>query len=371
MEPTWAEVNLAAIGDNFLALKSLVPPQTQLVAVVKANAYGHGAVPVARELLARGASHLAVARVTEGVELRQAGIATPILVLGLIGSEEVPRAVAADLTLPVSSLPLAQALSSEAVKRGKKCSVQVKVDTGMGRIGILPREAPHLIQELKRLPGIFVEGVFSHLATADEKDPREAKGQIEIFSKLKQKLEPFQIPYFHIANSAGILNFPEAHFDLVRAGIALYGLWPSAACCQKVQLKPALSWKARLCFLKELPAGSGISYGHTYRTERPTVVGTVAVGYGDGYSRLLSNRGQMLVAGRRVPILGRVCMDQTMVDLTELVSMGLEPKVGDEVVLMGRQGEEEITASELAGWMGTINYEVTCLIGSRVERRYL
>jgi alanine racemase len=371
MEPIWAEVDLAAIRNNFSAIKSLVQPQTKVMAVVKANAYGHGAVPVAEELIRAGASTLAVARVEEGLELRRAKVASPILVLGLAEPEEARLAVEAELSVAVASFPLAQALSLEAQSSGKVCHLHVKVDTGMGRIGVFPQDLPAFIGRLTELPGLSVEGVFSHLATADEQDHSEAKAQLREFLELKGQLQEFKIPYFHLANSAGILNFPEAQLDLVRPGIVLYGLWPSAACSRRIKLKPALSWKSRLCFIKELPPGFGISYGHTFRTQRPTIVGTVSVGYGDGYSRLLSNRGQMLVAGRRVPIIGRVCMDQTMVDLTELVASGIEPEVGDEVVLLGRQGKEEITASELAAKMNTISYEVTCLVGRRVRRYYL
>lgn len=370
MEPIWAEVDLAAIRHNFLAIKELVSPQTKLMAVVKANAYGHGAVPVAKELHRAGAALFAVARVREGVELRQAKVEAPIMVLGLPEPQEAALAVEAELSLAVASLPLAQALSQEAVKQGKVCHLHVKVDTGMGRIGIFPQEVPAFIAKIKELPGVSVEGVFSHLATADEEDQTEARMQIQQFTELKRELAGFEIPFFHLANSAGILNFPQSHFDLVRPGIVLYGLWPSAACCKKVQLKPALSWKARLSFIKELSPGWGISYGHTFHTQRPTVVGTVSVGYADGYSRLLSNQGEMLIAGTRVPIIGRVCMDQTMVDLTDLVASGIQPQVGDEVVLLGKQGNQEITASELASKLGTINYEITCLIGRRVPRYY-
>jgi alanine racemase len=370
MEPIYAEIKLAALRHNFQTLSALLPPQTQIMAVVKANAYGHGAIPVARELLAAGARKLAVARVVEGEELRQAKITAPIFVLGLINPQQAPQALNADLSLAVASEDLAQALSVEAVRQGKTCSVHVKVDTGMGRIGIQPPQVPGFISWLRELPGIEVEGVFSHFATADDPDPSIAQRQLAQFTRLKQELGGMKIPIFHFANSAGILNFPAAHFSLVRPGIALYGLPPAQADAPSVKLEPALSWKTQLNFSKELPAGCGVSYGHTFHTHRPTVVGTVSAGYADGYNRLLSNRGQLLIGGRRVPIIGRICMDQTMVDLTDLVATGYKPQVGEEVVLLGKQGKEEITATELAAKLGTINYEVVCAIAKRVPRRY-
>ena len=370
MEPICAEVNLGAIRRNFQALTAILSPQTGIMAVVKADAYGHGAVPVARELLQAGSRQLAVARVLEGEELRAAGITAPVLVLGLIEPRQAAKAISLDLSLAVASKDLAQALSSAAVEQGKTCPVHVKVDTGMGRIGIRPSQARDFIRWLQELPGIKVEVVCSHFATADSHDKSVARQQLAQFTALKKVLEGLEIPNFHLANSAGILNFPQAHFSLVRPGIALYGLPPSQEREPRVKLEPALTWKARLNFIKELPPGSGISYGHTFHTTRQTVVGTVSVGYADGYSRLLSNSGQMLVGGRRVPVVGRVCMDQTMVDLTDLVAHGARPKVGDEVVLIGRQGSEEITAEEVARKLGTINYEVVCGISKRVPRLY-
>ena len=268
--------------------------------------------------------------------------------LGLIEPRQAAKAISLDLPLAVASKDLAQALSSAAVEQGKTCPVHVKVDTGMGRIGIRPSQARDFIRWLQELPGIKVEGVFSHFATADSHDKTVARQQLAQFTALKKDLEGLEIPNFHLANSAGILNFPQAHFSLVRPGIALYGLPPSQEREPRVKLEPALTWKARLNFIKELPPGSGISYGHTFHTTRQTVVGTVSVGYADGYSRLLSNSGQMLVGGRRVPVVGRVCMDPDHGGSDRSCSPRRRPKVGDEVVLIGRQGSEEITAEEVA-----------------------
>lgn len=365
MDPIWAEIDLGAIEANFRLLESKLAPQGQLLAVVKADAYGHGAVPVAKRLQIAGVKHFAVARVSEGVELREAGIEGPILVLGLVDSSELEAVVSCDLAVPVTELALAKSLAKEAGRQGKVAPVQVKVDTGMGRIGLFPKEVPAFVAELKALPELFIQGVYSHFATADC-ELAFAREQLSRFSALREELAPFKIPLFHIANSAALFTLPDSHFDIVRCGIALYGYLDLA---EATGLRPALSWKSRLRAVRELPKGATVSYGCTYRAEGPMRVGTVAVGYGDGYSRLLSNRGEMLIGGRRVPILGRVCMDQTMVDLTQLPEA--EAREGAEVVLLGRQGSEEITAEELAGLMRTISYEVLCLVGSRVKRVYL
>ena len=366
---TWAEIDLDAIAHNVRQLKRHIGERVKLTAVVKANAYGHGAVPVARTALENGAERLAVNRVVEGIELRRAGIAAPILILGYSPPWEAEAIVRHDLTPTITEREVALALARAAASQGKTVPVHVKVDTGMGRFGLLPKEVVDFAKGLADFPNLRLEGLYTHFATADEADKSHTRRQFGIFLDVLKRLEEagIEVPIRHAANSAATLDLPETHLDMVRCGIAIYGLYPSAEVSHSVPLKPAMSLKSRVARLRTLPAGSCISYGCTYVTSSPTRVALVPVGYGDGYHRLLSNRGQVLIRGRRAPILGRVCMDQFVVDVSDIPGV----RLNDEVVVFGRQGEEEISAEEVAAWAQTINYEVVTALMPRVTRVYL
>jgi len=366
---TWAEIDLDAIAHNVRQLKRHIGERVKLMAVVKANAYGHGAVPVARTALESGAERLAVNRVVEGIELRRAGIAAPILVLGYFPPWEAEAVVRHGLIPTVTEREVASALAEAAGRLGKAVPIHIKVDTGMGRFGLLPEEVVDFVQGLADFPNLHLEGLYTHFAAADEADKSYTRRQFGIFLDVLKRLEEagVEVPIRHAANSAATLDLPETHLDMVRCGIAIYGLYPSAEVSRSVPLRPAMSLKSRVARLRTLPAGSCISYGCTYITSSPTRVALVPVGYGDGYHRLLSNRGQVLIRGRRAPILGRVCMDQLVVDVSDIPGV----RLNDEVVIFGRQGEGEISAEEVAAWAETINYEVTTSVLPRVTRVYL
>ena len=366
---TWAEVDLDAIAHNARGLKERAGEKTELMAVVKANAYGHGAVPVARTALENGASRLAVNRAIEGVELRQAGITAPVLILGYSFPSEAETIVRWDLTPTVTTVEGALALSAMSDRQGKVTPIHVKVDTGMGRFGLLPDEVVAFVRRIAELPGLKLEGLFTHFAVADLADKTYTRRQFGLYMQVVRQLEDagFTIPVKHVANSAATLDLPERHLDMVRCGIALYGLRPSDEVEPAISLKPAMTLKSRVARVRTLPPGSSISYGCTYTTTRPTPVALVPVGYGDGYHRILSNKGAVLIGGKRAPIVGRVCMDQFVVDVTNIEGV----RQDDEVVVFGRQGDEEISAEEVAALAGTINYEVVTSILPRVTRVYL
>lgn len=367
--PTWAEIDLTAIRHNVRVLQEHAGPGVEIIAVVKANAYGHGAGPVSRAALEAGARSLAVARVEEGVALREAGLAAPIMVMGYALPVQATAIVAHRLTPTVNTLALAGALSRAAAGQPQPWLVYLKVDTGMGRFGLLPDEVVPFARALRTHPNLQLAGLWTHFAVADEADKTYTRWQIQRYQEVVAALEAagINIPCRIVANSAALLDLPEVHLDAGRVGIALYGLYPSPEVSRAVALRPALSLKARLGRVRVLPAGSDISYGRTYTTAREMPVGLVPVGYGDGYPRALSNRGQVLVGGRRVPIVGRVCMDQFMVDLTTVP----QAQQDDEVVLIGAQGSERISAEQVASWLGTINYEVVTAISARVPRVYV
>ncbi|HEY8347471.1 MAG TPA: alanine racemase [Symbiobacteriaceae bacterium] len=365
--PTRVLVDLDAIAYNVKQLRSLVR-DAEIMAVVKADGYGHGAVPVARTALEAGATWLGVATVEEGMALRQAGITAPILVLGYVPPVQAGALVAAEIRPALWNMELARALSAKASAAGRRAPVHVKVDTGMGRVGVPPEEAVELVRQLSALPGIQVEGIFTHLAVADEPEHPFTARQLAAFQGVLDSLREagFSIPLPHACNSAGMMLHPEAHYKLVRVGIALYGLPPNPEVTWPVHLRPALSWRTEVSMVKELPPGSPISYGCTYLTRGREKIATLPVGYADGYSRLLSNKGEVLIHGRRCPVVGRVCMDQMMVR----VPADLSVQPGDEVILIGEQEGERVTATDLARLIGTINYEVVCGISKRVPRWY-
>jgi len=372
IEPTnLATVRLDRIAANLAAIRSRVEGRKVLVAV-KADAYGHGAVEIAAMIEKTGAADwLGVATVDEALELREAGIKLPILKLSMARNPgEIDAAVAAGITLTVTDVESINAVAAAAASNRVVADVHLKVDTGMRRIGCPPEQAVDLAKLVDAASSLHLGGVFSHLPISDSPAGAEfTAAQIALFAQTVAAVEAARgpVPLKHLANSGGILAHPDSWFDLVRAGIIVYGAYPDPEVARTVPLKPALEWRSYLSFVKPVAAGETVSYGRTWTAERDTVVGTVPVGYADGYSRLLSNRGRMLIDGRSCPVIGRVCMDQTMVDLgpdaTDLV--------GDEVVLIGVDGGEEITTTEIATLMGTIPYEVTCLLTARVAREFV
>jgi len=365
---TWAEIDLDAIAHNARELKRWVGAKTELMAVVKANGYGHGAIPVTKTALENGASRLAVNRTLEGVQLRRVGIIAPILIMGYTLPCAAETIVQWNLTPTVNTLEQAKALSAAASHEGKVLPVHIKVDTGMGRFGLLPAEVVGFVRAVSQLGGLMVEGIYTHFAIADAVDKAYTLRQFAIFLDLTKRLEEagFAIAIKHVANSAATLDLTKTHLDMVRCGIALYGLRPSSEVQPTIPLRPAMALKSRVARVRTLPTGSCISYGCTYTTARPTLVGLVPVGYGDGYHRLLSSKGQVLIRGQRAPILGRVCMDQFVVRVSHIPDV----EQNDQVVLFGQQGDDEISAEEVAAWAETINYEVTTSILPRVSRVY-
>ena len=359
----FCEIDLAAIRHNVGVMKSRVAGGARFLAVVKADAYGHGAVPVAKAALEAGADMLAVAIPEEGIELREAGIAAPILVLGGIEESAAEAVVQNDLTQVVFDERRIRALAQAGQKLGRCAKVHLKLDTGMNRIGVrTAEEAQALTRLIDSLPGVALTGCFTHMATADEPDSTGTLRQIERFEVLCKAVKaahPGEI-ICHGANTASIFRYPQLHADMVRGGLALYGYPPVP---EATGLQPAMRWVTRGIYVK----GDRVSYGGTFEATRPTVVMTLPVGYADGYRRGISGKGCVLVRGRRAPILGRVCMDQMMVDVTDIPGA----REGDEAVLLGRQGEEQIDAEEMAAWLDTISYEVLCSPSKRVPRVYI
>ena len=355
--PTWVEINLDAIANNVKNIKKLIGKKKELMAVVKGNAYGHDILEIASVVLNNGATRLAVARLEEGIFLRKSGITVPILVFGLTLKQQVEPLVSYNIIPTVSEYEMIEKLSDSAFKEDKIVKVHLKVDTGMGRIGIPPNHVLNFIKKVKVLKNVEIEGIFTHFSVADEKDKSYTEAQFKKFVEVLNILEKegIRIPVKHVGNSATLLDLPHMWLDMVRPGISLYGLYPSEDVQKTIKLTPAYSFKTRIVFLKELLQGEDVGYGRTYTTKKKrTVVASLPVGYADGYNRLLSNKGEVLVKGKRFPIIGRICMDQCIIDVTDLSQV----KIGDEVVLWGKQGHEEITIEEIAGKIGTINYEI-------------
>jgi alanine racemase len=366
---TYAEIDLDAIAHNVRELRRITDPSAELIAVVKADGYGHGAEMVGKTALKNGADRLAVALVDEGLALREKGIDAPILVFGYIPPVLAETAIKNGLTLTVFSKDLVEALVLSSKRLGSPANVHVKIDTGMNRVGIKPEEAIDFIKWLKTQEGIIVEGIYTHFASADERDKTYAKTQFGRFCRVLKELEEegIKIPLPHCANSAAIIDLPETHLKGVRAGIAIYGLWPSPEVDHsRLTLQPAMCFKTRVSRVKTVPSQVGVGYGRTYYTARESLLAALPVGYADGYTRGLSGRAEVLLKGKRIPVVGRICMDQCMVDATGLA----EVEVGDEVVLFGRQGEQFLAVEELAEILGTISYELVCGVGKRVPRVY-
>jgi alanine racemase len=368
----WAEIDLDAIAHNVREIKGLLKENVEMMGVVKADAYGHGVLEVVRTLLDNGVTQLAVSMLDEAVQIRQLGIRVPILILSYTDPVRAEEIVLNDLMQTIYSLELAEALSAAAVRLDRQVKVHVKADTGMTRIGFMPgQNAVEKIVAISRLPGLVIEGVFTHFASADEYERDYTIMQYERFIKLCGELEAagVHIPVKHACNSAGTIQYPDMHLDLVRPGIILYGLYPSSEVDKSIiRLKPAMTFKANVILVKDVEPDTCISYGRIFRTARKSRIATIPVGYADGYTRLLSNKGRVLVNGEYAPIVGRICMDQCMIDVTDLKH---DVRVGDEVVLFGCQGDACISVDEVAAEIGTLNYEIVCIIGKRIPRVYL
>ena len=369
IRPTWVEIDQAAIRANLRGIKALVGPECQVMAVVKAEAYGHGASQVAKLARAEGIDWFGVAMPEEGIALREAGVDGNILVFAPFLPEQAATYCNYDLGATITTWESATALSQEALRRRQKARVHIKVDTGMGRIGFFAAEGGAAIERILSLPGLIVEGLYTHFATADAADRTFARQQLDAFTRLVNELESkgIRIPLKHMANSGGILNFPDSYFDMVRAGLILYGMLPSPWCERgKIKLKPAFCLKTKVVFVKRARAGMGISYGQCYHTKAETTIATLPIGYADGWSRALSGKALVLINGEYYPVVGTICMDQCMVEVGDAAV-----QVGDDVVLIGEQQGKAITVEEVAAHLNTINYEVVCQISSRVPRIYV
>ena len=365
----WAEIDLDAIAANVRAFIRHVGPAVRVIAVVKANAYGHGAVPVAQTALQAGAQMLAVHRAVEAVALRTAGIDAPVLVLGYTPPDGAELVARYDLTPSLITWEFAQAFSAAAAAQGRQMPAHIKLDSGMSRYGLLPGEAPGFIQAVSRLPGLVIEGLFTHFATADAADPSFTLQQFGVFQDVAAAVRQagVHIPLLHTANSAATMRLPQTHLQAVRPGVAMYGMNPSDEWEPPFEIQPALAIKSLAVRVRDLPAGATVGYGRTFTARQPLRAALVPVGYGDGYHRALSNRGWVLVRGQRAPLIGRVSMDQVVADVSHIPDVAQD----DEVVLLGAQGAERLPAEEVAGLAGTINYEATTSLLPRLVRVYL
>lgn len=366
--PTVAEIDLKALEYNYTELRKRIPKGVKFLAVVKADAYGHGAVPISLKLERLGVDYLGVAISEEGEELRKAGVKVPILVLGGVFKGDLDRVFRFRLTPVVFSEDSLSLLSNEAKRRRKRIKVHLKVDTGMGRLGIPINDYSKFLERLDKLPEIEIEGILSHFSMLDEDEDytRRQWGKFQLALEMT-KNRGFSYKYYHIASSGTMISYPEYCGNLVRPGIMLYGAYPSNSYKKLIKLRPLMTLKTAIHYLKWVSSGERISYGGTFVTNRLSKIATIPIGYGDGYSRFLSNKGEVLIHGRRAPIVGRICMDFFMVDVTDVPNV----RIGDEVILIGKQGRERITVEEIAEKIGSIPYEVLCLIGKRVPRVYL
>lgn len=363
--PSWnrVEIDLGALRHNFRQVRKLVGPGVGILAVVKADAYGHGLVPAAQAFAEAGATAFGVAEVEEGVRLRQAGITGQIVIMLGVDRQGAAEAVAHDLTPVVYTLEALEALAAQAARSGCRKGVQIKVDVGMGRFGLLPHELEPFLVTLRRFPALYLAGIASHFPKADAEDDAITEEQYRVFQELLAGIQGAgDGRIIHAANSATLLRYPGMRCDMVRPGISLYGCYPAAWLQQAsdLDLRPVMRFVTTVLQVKEVPAGQGISYGHRYVTDRPTRLAVLPVGYADGYLQRMTGKAEVLLAGQRAPVRGMICMNACMVDVTEIPGV----KAGDEAVLLGRQGAGEISAEEIARWSDTINYEILCLFGS-------
>jgi alanine racemase len=364
--PTWLEVDLEAIAHNLRLVRHIVGDGVGVMVALKADGYGHGAVRIARTAINNGAQMLGVACLSEGVALRRAGISAPVLVLGYTPAWQAREAILNALAAAVFDLDTVRAFSRAAGEVGRTARVHVKVDTGMGRLGLLPDQVLPFVRQAAALPNLALEGIFTHFSVADEADKAYTREQLDRFQAVLQEAAQagFTFSFVHASNSAAILSVPQARFNMVRLGIALYGMAPGADTPLPPGFRPALTFKTRVAQVKTLPPGSFVSYGNTYQTQGEERIAVIPVGYADGFRRAPAHWGFVLIRGQRAPIVGRVCMDQTMVNVTHIPGV----RQGDEVVLIGRQGDQAIAVEEVAARLGTINYEVVSEILARVPR---
>jgi alanine racemase len=367
----WAEVDLDAAKNNISEIRRITDRNAKIMAVVKADSYGHGAVELAKVFLKNGADALAVAIIDEAEQLRLEGIDCPILILGSTHVSSIKNVVKYDVTQAVFTYDMAKLISDEAASQGKIAKIHIKVDTGMGRIGFLPSERSiEIIEKISKLSNIEIEGIFTHFSVSDERDKEFTNKQFNIFMDIIKKLElkGINIPIKHCANSAAIIDCPEMHLDMVRPGIILYGLYPSNEVNkEKINLIPLMKLKASIVHIKQVKKDTSISYGRTFVTQKDSTIATVPIGYADGYSRILSSKGKVIVEDEFAPIVGRICMDQMMIDVTGIKDV----KVGDEVILIGNSTGKKVSFEEIADIIGTINYEIVCMISKRIPRVYI
>ncbi len=370
LRPVWAEINLDNLAHNVREVRRLIGSDFLITAIVKADGYGHGAVQIGEILLQSGADRFAVSTLSEAIQMRKYYQSTPILILGYTPDEFVEDIIKFNIIQTIYTYDQAQIISEKAKELNKKAIIHIKIDTGMHRLGMKVEDRTiDIIKKIIKLPNIYVEGIFSHFAVADEEDKSFSYEQAEKFKYICDKLEAdgINIPIKHLSNSAGIIDLPEMNCNMVRAGIMLYGLYPSNEVDKsKVHLREVMSLKAKISHIKEIEAGEGVSYGLIYKTKKRTQVATLPLGYADGYTRMLTNKAEVLVKGNKVPVVGRICMDQCMIDIT-----GIEANRGDIVILFGNDGENSITVDEIANKLGTSNYEVVCMISKRVPRVYV
>ena len=369
LRPVWAEINLDKLAYNMREVRRLAKSEN-IIAVVKADAYGHGAVDVAPVLLENGANMLAVAVQSEAMELRRSGIECPIMILGFTPPDLIDNLLKYDIEQTVYSYEFAKELSKMALKENKIAKIHIALDTGMGRIGYLPNdECAFEVYNISKLPNILIVGMFCHFSTADEKDKTYTYEQVKKYDDFYEKLKAKKvyIKMRHIANSAAIIDLPETHYEAVRPGIIIYGYYPSDEVNkEKINLKPVMTLKTNVVHLKTLPGGEYVSYGRKYKTQKESIIATLPIGYADGYTRLLFQKGKVIIKGEFAPVIGKICMDQCMVDVTSIHGV----KIGDEVILIGEDEKNKFTADTIAQLIGTISYEVVCMIGKRVPRVY-
>jgi alanine racemase len=366
-----ANINLDTIRNNIINVRNSINKNTKLMVIVKADAYGHGAVAVSKALENGIVDAYGVAIIEEAIELRKAGITKPILILGFTPKEQYNLVISYDVMQTVYQYEMAKDFAKEAIRQGKTAKIHIKVDTGMSRLGFSDTyESIKIIKQIASLEGIYIDGLFSHFAKADEADKESARLQIQRFKRFNDLLrdEGIHIPIRHISNSAGVIEFPEAEYDMVRCGIVTYGIYPSDEVNHSsLNLIPAMELKSHVVYIKEVEAGTGISYGSTYITNRKTKVATIPVGYADGYSRNMSNVGKVIIRGQYAPIIGRICMDYFMVDVTDIEGVSQ----GDVVTLLGKEGDSVISVETLAKWSHSFPYELVCTVGKRIPRVYL
>ena len=373
----WAEIDLSAIENNIRWIRRFVRPETKIMGIVKADAYGHGYAKTARILLQNGAEWLGVACVDEAMQLRRSGFSCPILILGYTDPAFATQLVQEDITPACYDYDLASAMSRAAVKQEKRAQIHIKIDTGMGRVGLrytedeeLNQETVNTILKMAVLPNLDIDGIFTHFAVADEKDDAYTEMQFERFQHVCNRLKEngLDVNHKHCCNSAAMMRFPKMHMDMVRPGIVLYGAKPSPLVdCGSLHLMPAMQFKAKVTNVKEVDAGESVSYGRKFQTTQKTKLVTIPIGYADGYSRVLSQKAQAIVNGKLCNVVGNICMDQCMIDATAVHTI----HIGDEVILFGKSDDIELPVESLADKMGTINYEILCLIGKRIPRIYV